>query len=167
MAGIRTSGEREVAIADHSFGDLRFEHDILQKAGARLVSPNCSFDFLITPSGGPVIDEEPLGQALTDGRSAGAGLDVMVKEAPNPAAPLLTLDNVTVPLCCLLFRKGTPKLKRKGNGRSGSSTGGEIPTVWRQSRSPAQPWAEGFTLFEDPFSAYGFVFSRFRKGVGG
>jgi glyoxylate reductase len=45
---------------------------------------------------GPVIDENALHDALTSGRIAGAGLDVMVEEPPKPGHPLFALPNVTL-----------------------------------------------------------------------
>ena len=52
--------------------------------------------IIVNTSRGPVIDEDPLYQALKEQRIAGAGLDVMVEEPPAPAHPLFTLPNVTL-----------------------------------------------------------------------
>ena len=51
---------------------------------------------LINTSRGPVVDEEALIEALSEGRIAGAGLDVFETEPVSPDNPLLTLDNVVV-----------------------------------------------------------------------
>ena len=50
--------------------------------------------LLINTSRGGIVDEKALIQALEEGRIAGAGLDVMEKEPPDPANPLLTMENV-------------------------------------------------------------------------
>ncbi len=52
--------------------------------------------ILVNTCRGPVVDEEALYRALTEGRIAGAGLDVLVEEPPAPTHPLFTLPNVTL-----------------------------------------------------------------------
>ena len=49
--------------------------------------------FLVNTGRGPLIDEEALADALNSGRIAGAGLDVLAKEPPDPDCPLLTAKN--------------------------------------------------------------------------
>lgn len=51
--------------------------------------------YLINIARGSVVDEEALVSALTDGRLAGAGLDVFADE-PNVPQALLSMDNVVV-----------------------------------------------------------------------
>lgn len=51
---------------------------------------------LINTSRGPVIDEQALIRALTEGWIAAAGLDVLDPEPPAPTNPLLRLDNVVL-----------------------------------------------------------------------
>ncbi len=51
---------------------------------------------LVNTCRGPVVDEAALYRALTEGRIAAAGLDVMVEEPPKPNHPLFTLPNVTL-----------------------------------------------------------------------
>lgn len=62
--------------------------------GARelaLMKPNA---LLVNTCRGPVIDETALIAALQQRRIAGAALDVLEKEPPDPANPLLQLENV-------------------------------------------------------------------------
>lgn len=51
--------------------------------------------FLINTSRGPIIDEKALAQALTEGRIAGAGIDVYEHE-PRIERALLTMNNVVL-----------------------------------------------------------------------
>ena len=51
---------------------------------------------VINTSRGGLIDEAALIAALREGRIAGAGLDVLETEAPDPSNPLLSMDNVIV-----------------------------------------------------------------------
>ena len=49
---------------------------------------------IINAARGDLIDEAALIEALQDGRVAGAALDVLADEPPDPANPLLHMDNV-------------------------------------------------------------------------
>ena len=51
--------------------------------------------IIVNTCRGPVIDENALHKALTSGKIAGAGLDVMVEEPPKKDHPLFKLPNVT------------------------------------------------------------------------
>ncbi len=50
--------------------------------------------YLINTSRGPVVDQAALTAALQENRIAGAGLDVLEVEPPDPNDPILGLDNV-------------------------------------------------------------------------
>lgn len=52
--------------------------------------------YLINTSRGPVVDEEALLAAVTDGPLRGAALDVMEEEPPAPSNPLLGVDDVLI-----------------------------------------------------------------------
>ncbi|MCL2348160.1 MAG: D-2-hydroxyacid dehydrogenase [Planctomycetaceae bacterium] len=49
--------------------------------------------WVINTARGPLIDEAALAEALNEGRIAGAGLDVLVKEPPPASNPLLSAKN--------------------------------------------------------------------------
>ncbi len=51
---------------------------------------------VINTARGPIIDEPALIEALRSGVIAGAGLDVLEQEPPEPDNPLLTMENVVV-----------------------------------------------------------------------
>jgi len=66
---------------------------MLGEAELALMKPDA---ILINTSRGPVIDERALTRALSEGRIAGAGLDVFDQEPPPADNPLFRLDNVVL-----------------------------------------------------------------------
>ena len=63
--------------------------------GARELGMMQASGVLINTCRGPVVDETALHVALTSGRIAAAGLDVMAEEPPLANHPLFALENVT------------------------------------------------------------------------
>lgn len=49
--------------------------------------------FLINTARGPIVDQKALTKVLAERRIAGAGLDVLEQEPPDPNDPILKLDN--------------------------------------------------------------------------
>jgi phosphoglycerate dehydrogenase-like enzyme len=50
--------------------------------------------YFINTARGPVVDQKALTKVLQERRIAGAGLDVLEQEPPDPSDPILALDNV-------------------------------------------------------------------------
>jgi D-3-phosphoglycerate dehydrogenase len=61
------------------------------EAAFRQMKPSAHFFNL---GRGPIHDQKALCRALREGWIAGAGLDVLEKEPPDPTDPILTLDNI-------------------------------------------------------------------------
>jgi len=64
--------------------------------GERLLALMKPTAYLINTARGPIVDQAALTEALKEKRIAGAGLDVLVEEPPDPDDPILTLDNVVL-----------------------------------------------------------------------
>ncbi len=66
-------------------------HHIVDAGKLALMKPTA---YLINTARGPVVDQKALTEALKAQRIAGAGLDVLEQEPPDPDDPILALDNV-------------------------------------------------------------------------
>ena len=66
---------------------------LIDSTRLRLMKPTA---VLINTARGPVVDEAALIRALDEGWIAGAGLDVLEREPPDPSNPLLKMANVVV-----------------------------------------------------------------------
>ncbi|HXQ61226.1 MAG TPA: D-glycerate dehydrogenase [Acidimicrobiales bacterium] len=67
--------------------------DLMSREQFRAMKPSA---FFVNTSRGGVVDQEALTWALTEGEIAGAGLDVLENEPPDPDEPLLRMTNVIV-----------------------------------------------------------------------
>jgi phosphoglycerate dehydrogenase-like enzyme len=85
---------------------------------------------LINCSRGPVIDFPALHDALSNGRIAGAGLDVFPAEPPSPSEPVLSLDNVVL----------TPHLAGASRETRVKQTRNAFDNVLRVSRGERPLW---------------------------
>ena len=68
-------------------------HHLINKRLFDMMKPSAIF---VNTGRGPVVDEEGLIAALREGKLAGAGLDVLEQEPPDPNNPLLSMPNLTV-----------------------------------------------------------------------
>jgi phosphoglycerate dehydrogenase-like enzyme len=66
-------------------------HHLVNSERIGLMKPT---SYLINTARGPIVDQKALTTALTERRIAGAGLDVLEREPPDPDDPILRLDNV-------------------------------------------------------------------------
>ena len=84
--------------------------------------------FLINAARGPLIDEEALYSALTNGVIAGAGLDVMVDNVPSQEHPLLALENVIItPHVAFFSQESTLELEQRAAAEVVRVMHGEMP----------------------------------------
>jgi phosphoglycerate dehydrogenase-like enzyme len=88
-------------------------HETRQIIGAAELAAMKPDAYLINMARGPVVDEAALTAALTEGRIAGAGLDVFLEEPLPPESPLWHLPNVII----------SPHLSAFGDGHGGRRFG--------------------------------------------
>ena len=102
----------ELAISDAgvepvSFGELLERSDYISVHAPHNEETEHSFDpdafarmketaVIVNTARGPIIDEPALIEALRSGSIAGAGLDVLEQEPPDPDNPLFEMENVVV-----------------------------------------------------------------------
>jgi len=84
--------ERSDFVSIHAPHNPETHHAFGAEAFARMKSSA----ILINAARGSLVDEPALIEALRAGEIAGAGLDVLESEPPDPKNPLLTMENVVV-----------------------------------------------------------------------
>ncbi len=96
--------------------------------------------YLINTARGALIDEAALYTALSEGRIAGAALDVLTQEPADSANPLLQLDNAIVtPHAAFSSDAAIAELQRKAAGRVAQVLCGELPDCLINPEVLAQP----------------------------
>jgi D-3-phosphoglycerate dehydrogenase len=77
---------------------------------------------------GPIHDQPALTRALAEGRIAGAGLDVLEREPPDPDDPILKLDNVVLtPHYASYSEESYRELQIKSGQNAAAVLAGEFP----------------------------------------
>jgi D-3-phosphoglycerate dehydrogenase len=85
--------------------------------------------LLINAARGAVVDQKALFQALVNGKIRGAGLDVLEKEPPDPADPLLKLPNLLItPHYGSYSEEAYEEVREKAARQVGMALKGENPT---------------------------------------
>jgi D-3-phosphoglycerate dehydrogenase len=95
------------------------------EAAFRRMKPSA---FFFNLGRGPIHDQKALTRALTEKWIAGAGLDVLEKEPPDPADPILKLDNVVfTPHYASYTEEAYRELQRKTGENAAAVLKGEFP----------------------------------------
>lgn len=84
--------ERSDYLSVHAPHNEETEHAFSSDAFARMKDTA----VIVNTARGPIIDESALIEALQRGAIAGAGLDVLEQEPPDPMNPLFAMENVVV-----------------------------------------------------------------------
>jgi phosphoglycerate dehydrogenase-like enzyme len=85
--------------------------------------------YLVNTARGPVVEQKALTRALQEGWIAGAGLDVLEREPPDPQDPILRLDNVVLtPHYASYTEEAYVEVREKAARQVVQVLRGEIPT---------------------------------------
>ncbi len=100
-------------------------HHLIDRAALAAMKPGA---WLINTSRGALVDEAALIEALREGRIAGAALDVLEQEPPDPDNPLLSMPNVlTTPHAAFSSQEALEELQRKAATRVVEVMRGDLP----------------------------------------
>lgn len=98
---------------------------LIDRAGLELMKPDA---LLVNTSRGAVVDTAALQDALDSGDLAGAGLDVLEIEPPDPLDPLLEREDVVVtPHAAFFSEESVAELQRKASEQVVVALAGSIP----------------------------------------
>jgi D-3-phosphoglycerate dehydrogenase len=89
-------------------------HHLIGKKLFDLMKPSAIF---VNTGRGKVVDEPALIEALREGKLAGAGLDVLEQEPPDPDNPLLSMSNVTVTPHVAAYSNESTVARRRRHGQ--------------------------------------------------
>src|SRR5436190_1325994 len=89
-------------------------HHLIGKRLFDLMKPSAIF---VNTGRGKVVDEPALIEALREGKLAGAGLDVLEQEPPDPSNPLLSMPNVTVTPHVAAYSNESMVARRRRHGQ--------------------------------------------------
>jgi D-3-phosphoglycerate dehydrogenase len=120
-------------------------HHMIGEAQFAAMKPSALF---ISTGRGKVVDEAALIRALQEKRIAGAGLDVLEEEPPDPSNPLLSMPNVTLsPHMASASDVGAVERRRLMGRQIAAVLRGEVPIgVVNPAALPA--WRERWTPVE-------------------
>jgi D-3-phosphoglycerate dehydrogenase / 2-oxoglutarate reductase len=100
-------------------------HGLIGEDALRAMKPTA---YLINTSRGPIIDEDSMYTALTQGWIAGAALDVLSTEPPAPDHPLLNLGNIIItPHAAFSSVEAVNELQEKAVSRVVDTLSGRLP----------------------------------------
>lgn len=92
-----------------------------------LMKPNA---ILINTSRGVLVDGAALARAVDEGTIAGAGLDVMAEEPPDPEDPLLSSEQIIVtPHAAFSSEESTAELRRRASRHVADVLHGDVPST--------------------------------------
>jgi D-3-phosphoglycerate dehydrogenase len=115
---------------------------LIDEAALRKMKPTAC---LVNTSRGPVVDGKALARALREGWIAGAGLDVMEQEPPDPNDPLLKLDNIVItPHYASYTEEAYAEMRRKVVESVAAALRGHFPRV--VANPEVQPYARLLAL---------------------
>jgi D-3-phosphoglycerate dehydrogenase len=98
---------------------------LFNEAAFRKMKPSA---FFLNLARGPIHDQRALYRALKEGWIAGAGLDVLEKEPPDPDDPILALDNVVfTPHYASYTEEAYQELRVKAAENAAAVLRGEFP----------------------------------------
>lgn len=100
--------------------------------------------YLVNTARGGLVDQKALTAALTEGRLAGAGLDVLESEPPDPNDPILRLDNVVLsPHATCATDQCSHDISSLGNQAAIDVMHGRVPkTIVNPAILESQPWQD-------------------------